>query len=580
MSITILILYLLILGVVSILSYRKGFQNIFRTENRLPWYLAGFSIFLINPDIINVLSKMGIVATDGYAGMWIFYTGVLGAGFLPIIFAPLWSRLRFMTDNQFILFRFSGKPARILHIFRAVYVGYLVVALFIAQVFIGLSKLLMVFTGCSYGESFMIIGIILILLIAKSSLQLKVRTDFLNGIIYLSAFAIGAYFVLKQYGGLSTVYPKLNSGYQEYIRLFPEGVENTSFETIPTLLVYFMIQWWSVNVLDGSGPEAQRFMNTRSPFQAFKAAFLPVILFSLVFLFHSFVIDTGILMIHESRELIPEINNSPDLEASFIQLYKQAMPGGLSTLVFLAFMIGFTSFLESFINWGASFVTVDLFKTYLVGEKSDRFYGRLSYGVMLVIGISGMIIAWYNTHLLGLQKFIFSMGAGVGPVFILRWFWWRINAWSQFTAMLSSLIFAVGWDLAYNSSTMFQSFVDLQLEGLALSYFAFKLLSLTVIVTLSWLLVTFLTPPDDRETLEKYVDQVQPYGFWPFSRSRKRTIKKQTLLLLLLYPVISISPFLIIWLFKFGSVPLAFGLFASWLVLLYITVKQMSQIDK
>lgn len=580
MSITILILYLLVLGVFSILSYRRGFQNIFRTENRLPWYLAGFSLFLINPDIINVLSKMGIVATDGYAGMWIFYTGVLGAGFLPILFAPLWSRLRFMTDNQFILFRFSGKPARILHLFRAVYVGYLVVALFIAQVFIGMSKLLMVFTGCSYPASFLIIGIILILLIAKSSLQLKVRTDFLNGIIYLFAFAIGAWFVLKQYGGLSSVYPKLNSGYQEYIRLFPDGVENTSFETIPTLLVYFMIQWWSVNVLDGSGPEAQRFMNTRSPFQAFKAAFLPVILFSLVFLFHSFVIDTGILMIHESRELIPEINNTPDLEASFIQLYKQAMPGGLSTLVFLAFMIGFTSFLESFINWGASFVTVDLFKTYLVREKSDSFYGRLSYLVMVVIGISGMIIAWHNTHLLGLQKFIFSMGAGVGPVFILRWFWWRINAWSQFTAMLSSLIFAVGWDLAYNSSAIFHSFVDLQLESLALSYFAFKLLCLTVMVTLSWLLVTFLTPPDDRETLEKYVDQVQPYGFWPYRRSRKKSIKKQILLLLLVYPVISISPFLIIWLFKFGSILLAFGLTASWLVLLYLTVKQMSQIDK
>ena len=369
MSLTILILYLLILGLVSILSFRKGFQNIFRTENRLPWYLAGFSLFLINPDIINVLSKMGIAATEGYSGMWIFYTGVLGAGFLPIIFAPLWSRLRFMTDNQFILFRFSGKPAKILHLFRAIYVGYLVVALFSAQVFIGMSKLLMVFTGCSYGESFLIIGIILILLIAKSSLQLKVRTDFLNGIIYLLAFAIGAYFVLKHFGGISSVYPKLNSDYQGYIRLFPEGVNNTSFETIPTLLVYFLIQWWSINVMDGSGPEAQRFMNASSPFQAFKAAFLPLILFSLVFLFHSFVIDAGILMIHESSELIPEIENTPDLEASFIQLYKQAMPGGLSTLVFLAFMIGFTSFLESFINWGASYVTVDVFKTYLLRER-------------------------------------------------------------------------------------------------------------------------------------------------------------------------------------------------------------------
>ena len=85
MSLSILILYLLILGAVSILSFRKGFQNIFRTEKRLPWYLAGFSLFLINPDIINVLSKMGIVATEGYAGLWIFYTGVLGSGLSQFI---------------------------------------------------------------------------------------------------------------------------------------------------------------------------------------------------------------------------------------------------------------------------------------------------------------------------------------------------------------------------------------------------------------------------------------------------------------------------------------------------------------
>ncbi len=579
MSLAIIIIYLLILGVVSILSFRKGFQNIFRTENRLPWYLAGFSLFMINPDIINVLSKMGIVATEGYAGMWIFYSGVLGAGFLPIVFAPLWSKLRFMTDNQFILLRFSGRSARILHLFRAIYVGYLVVALFIAQVFIGISKLLLVYLNITYTQSFLIIGAILLLLIAKNSFQLKVRSDFLNGIIYLLAFAIGAFFVLKQYGGVAEIYPELKTNYPEYIRLFPKGVEKTSFGSVPTLMVYFFIQWWSVQVLDGASPEAQRFMNVKSPFQAFKAAFLPLILFTLVFLFHSFVIDAGILMIHKTGQLIPELNNNPDLEASFIMMYKQAMPEGLSTLVFLAFLLGFMAFLESFINWGSSFVTVDVVKTYLFKKRGDRFYSRLSYAVMLLIGISGMAIAWYNTHLLGLQKFIFSMGAGVGPVFILRWFWWRINAWSQFTAMVSSLFFAVGWDQLYKFSTGFHQYVDLQVEYLDLSYFTFKLLCLTAGVTVCWLLVTFLTKPDDKDTIDKFVDQVNPGGFWPGKTIRGKTFNTKKLLLLLLYPVISILPFLVIWQFKFGNLWMAIGMTAGWILLLYITVKQMGQIE-
>lgn len=120
----ILLLYVSLLTAISIFSYRKGFKNIFSTEKSLPWFLAGFSLFVINPDMINVLSKMGIVAEEGYAGLWIFYSGVLGAGFLPILFALLWSRIKFMTDNQFILIRFSGRSAKILHLFRAVYVRF------------------------------------------------------------------------------------------------------------------------------------------------------------------------------------------------------------------------------------------------------------------------------------------------------------------------------------------------------------------------------------------------------------------------------------------------------------------------
>ncbi len=587
MSLYILLAYLLILLLVSVFSFRKGFLNIFRTEKSLPWFLAGFSVFMINPDTINILSKMGIAATEGYSGLWIFYTGVLGAGFLPILFAPLWSRLKFMTDNQFILFRFSGRSARILHLFRAVYVGYLVVALFIAQVFIALSKLLVIFFDISYGRSFLVIGLILAGLIAKNSLRIKVRTDLLNGILYLAAFALGGFFVLRYFGGIGEIYPALRSDYTEYIRLFPDGWDRTTFGSLPTVLIYFFVQWWSINVLDGAGPEAQRFMNTKGPYQAFKAAFLPVILLSIIFLAHSFVIDAGILMVHESARMIPEINGNPDLEAGFIHLYKQAMPGGLSTLVFLAFFAGLISFLESFVNWGSSFVVVDVFKTYLIKEREERIYSVLSYSVMALIGVSGMLIAWYNTHLLGLQKFIFSMGAGVGPVFILRWFWWRINAWSQLTAMLSSLILAVGWDLLNSYSTGFQQFVDTAAEILNMSSYAWKLLCLTFLVSGAWLSVTFLTRPDDEATLKAYAEKVRPGRFRILHKHPehsetdhpKRLMKWRRLLLLLAYPAVSLLPFLIIWQFKFGSVSLAVAGFISWILLMILTVRGMSQTE-
>lgn len=572
----ILLAYLLLLVLVSILSYRKGFQNIFRTDRKLPWYLAGFSIFMINPETTNLLSKMEIVANEGYSGLWIFYTGVLGAGLLPIVFAPLWSRLKFMTDNQFILFRFSGIGARILHIFRALYVGYLVAALMIAQVFISLSKLLMVFFELSYLQSYLVIGGILVLLITKNSLRLSVRTDFFNGIVLFLAFTLGGIMVIQYYGGFTEVYSRLGSEYPSYTRLLPGKVENSSFGSWPTVLVYFLVQWWSVYVLDGAGPEAQRLMNTKGPYQAFKAAFLPLILFSLIFLVHSFVFDAGILMVNESSSLIPEIGGKADLEASFIALYRVAMPEGLGMLVFIAFLVALVSFLETFINWGASFVTVDLFKTYVSGKKSEAFHSRLSYGMMLIIGITGIGIAWFNTHLLGLQKFIFSMAAGVGPVFILRWFWWRINAWSQFSAMLSSLLLAVGWDFAESQHLGFGQLLESWTRALDLSPYAFKLICLTLLVTIIWLSTTFLTPPDNQKTLSTFVRTVKPGGWWKEKKQTRRpAFSPRKALLLLLYPIISILPFVVIWMFKFGSRPLAIVLAAFWLVLINTTVKMM-----
>ena len=573
----ILISYLVILIAVSILSYRKGFQNIFRTEKRVPWFLAGFSIFMFNPDTVNVLSKMGLVASEGYAGMWIFYSGVLGAGFLPIIFAPLWARLKFMTDNQFILLRFSGKPAKILHIFRAVYVGYLVTALFIAQIFIGLSKLLVVFFELSYLQSYLVIGGILLLLVTKNSLQIKVRTDFLNGIIYLMAFAIGSFFVIRQFGGFEAIYSRLNTAYEPFIRLIPDNMEKSSFGSFPTLLVYFLVQWWSIQVLDGAGPEAQRFMNTKSPFQAFKAAFLPLILFSLVFIFHSFVFDAGILMVNESSHLVPQLQGVPDLEAGFLTIYKISMPKGLSALIFLAFLVALISFLEAYINWGSSFLVVDLCQTYLLRKKPERFYATLSYLVMMAIGLTGILIAWYNTHLLGLQKFIFSMAAGVGPVFILRWFWWRVNAWSQLSAMLSSLILAVGWDILYNQHEGFQIMVESVQEALNISHYALKLVCLTLLVTMIWLTLTFLTKPDDKASLDRFVNQVRPGGWWQGRQQRTPTFSTKKLLLILIYPALSLLPFLTIWQFKFGSPLLATGMIATWIMLIFITIRTMNK---
>jgi len=181
------------------------------------------------------------------------------------------------------------------------------------------------------------------------------------------------------------------------------------------------------------------------------------------------------------------------------------------------------------------------------------------------------VVAWYNTHLLGLQKFIFSMAAGVGPVFILRWFWWRVNAWSQFSAMLSSLILAIGWDLLQDQQGAFFEFTEQGRLLLNMSPYAFKLIGLTFLVSTIWLVVTFLTPPDDHKTLEAFVRKVRPGGWWPGHPSR--VMSRRNLVLLLIYPLVSILPFLMIWLFKFGSNLLAWSLLLVWLGIIILVLR-------
>ena len=292
LDIIVIVAYVIILLTISILVYSKNYRSIFSSEKIIPWWILGMSYFITNNENLDSLPQMGILLEKGYSGLWLYYTGVFSAGFVPIIFAPLWGKLRFMTDNQFTLFRFSGTGAKILHGFRAVYVGYLVVALVCSMYITAMTKLLFVYFQLDYNIAFGIVSSLMILVILKNSFKVKVKTDFFNGLLFIIAFVLSAIFILNYAGGANYVYNTLNTNYYEYTRLFPEEGFSNTIETLPNLLVFFMVQWWSINVLDGGGHEAQRFMSAKSSINAFRVAILPIIFITIVFIFRSIIFDT------------------------------------------------------------------------------------------------------------------------------------------------------------------------------------------------------------------------------------------------------------------------------------------------
>jgi Na+/proline symporter len=574
----VIIAYLLILISVSFLAYSKKHQNIFSSEKMIPWWILGMSYFIINNDNINSLPQMGILLEKGYSGLWIYYTAFLSAGIIPIIFAPMWGKLRFMTDNQFILFRFSGTSAKILHGFRAIYVGYLVVALMCSMYIIATTKLFVVFFHMDYNFAFGIVSLLALLIIFKNSFRVKVRTDFLNGILFIVIFIISAIYILKYAGGAQFVYHALNTDFYEQTRLFPQEGFTSTFETLPNILVFFLVQWWSINVLDGGGHEAQRFMTARTPKNAFKVAIMPILFITIFFVFRSIIYDAGILLYKTKTALIPMTNGMADNEAFFMGLFANILPDGLKALAFIAFLIGFVASYESFLNWGSGFVSVDFINTYVdkfAGENRKVLY---AYLVMFLITITALIVAYYNQYMLGLQKFIFSMAAGVGPVFILRWFWWRINAWSQLSAMLSSLIYTIGFDLMYAFSGAFHTGFDSLLLQWNFSYYPLKLLILTILVSLTWLTVTFLTKPDEKEHLKRFAEKVKPSGCWPKGFDTPQSISYRKIAILAVYALVSVLPFIFVWMFKFYSIPIGIALFVLWVFSIWLIVARVKNV--
>lgn len=572
-----IITYLLLIVLISYFGTTNKFKDVFSSVKKLPWWILGISYFIISNDNLNSMPKMGILLEKGYSGLWIYFTGIFAAGFVPIIFAPLWGKLKFLTDNQFILFRFSGISSKILHGFRAVYVGYFVVALSAAMLVIAMIKLTCIFWTFTHGQSVAIITVLLLGVIAKNSFAVKVRTDLFNGLLFVLVYIIGALYIVKYGGGFKHVYSELISNYPNQISLFARTDISGFTETIPNILVFFGIQWWSIFVLDGGGAEAQRFMSAKSSLNAFKVAILPTVILTILFVFRSFVYDAGIVLAKQTPELIPVLNGRLDFEAYFVQLFIYAVPSGIKTLVFIAFIIGFITTFEAILNWGSGFVMVDFVSTYLLKNINEKQKVRSSYFVMAFITITAICIAYFNTHMLGLQKFIFSMGAGIGPVFILRWFWWRINAWSQFTAMVSSLVYTVAFDLFYNNLSVFHIYFDTLLMQWNFDYYPLKLLILTVAVSITWLLVTFLTAPDDKQTLKNYFNTIKPGGWWPKEFGNNIHFDLRKVLLVIVYAIMAILPFFFVWFFKFYSIGIGVLLFLSWLLCFYVIVRFMTK---
>ena len=478
------ILYIIIIFLIWYLNRKTDFVSVFRSTEKTSWLVAGLSMFMLFASTDSAQIYSGLIYEKGISGLWLLWVGMLSTAVVPIVFAPLWAKLDFITDNQFVLFRFSGKGAKVLHQFRALYVGGIVVAFSLSFQTIAFSRILQIFFDISVKQSLLVTGGLLSLFALKNSFANKFKTDIFHAIIYFISVAVSFYYLSEYSGGLSTAINDFRQSDPDKLSLFPSS-ENK--ELLYALFVYLGIQWWSTSLFDGGGPEMARYTAPGTRWGAIKVGLTPIVL------------NIMVILVLISMTLMSFVHLSPNQEGELIMIEAifKNVPHSLTPIILLGFFALFITTAESVMNWGASFITVDFYKGYIAKDKSKIHYKRFSFFVMLLLSVFSLVISFYIDSLESLIKIVFSISAGVAPVFILRWFWMRVNAWSQLAAMLSSGVYTL---LFYVVQDHFQTFF----EQSVLHAYEWRLIIVTILTTITWIIVTFLTPKDDRITIERF----------------------------------------------------------------------------
>ncbi len=472
----IFLLYAFIIITITYIQRKNIGKGIFKTTKKVPWWISGVSLYMLylSADQGQLLS--GIIAQHGMQGMWMVWASCLGAFVVPMVFAPLWQKLDFITDNQFLLFRFPGKSGKALHLFRAIYVGGLVVALLICFHILGFARVLQTYFELDAITSIGITGAVLCLFALKNVFDIKLKMDLLHFGFYLIGFCVILFSLFKlgfEWNSFFTFFEI----HPEKKQLFPAN-DNTSGWF--SFFVFIGVQWWSCSLFDGGGPEMSRFTATKNKKNSIRSGLFPIVI-SIIMGF--FLVGQILLLLGISPELV-------NGEILYVEGIFKIVPESLKSFVLLSFFGMFITTSESLMNWGASFLTVDAFKTYVQPQISEKKLRTLAIAVMCMLAVLATLFAMQIDSLQSLTKITFSIAAGVAPVYILRWVWFRINAWSQISAMISSAVCTP----IYPTVHAYLPLKDLPMEES-------RVLVVTAITTVIWLIVTYTTP-NQSETVK------------------------------------------------------------------------------
>jgi SSS family solute:Na+ symporter len=499
-------LFSLVIGLYAAKYAGRSASEYFLSGRNMPWWLLGVSMVAttFSTDTPNLVTD--IVRQNGVAGNWAWWAFLLTGMLTVFIYARLWRRSSVMTDLEFYELRYSGKMASFLRGFRSLYLGAVYNIIVIAMVSLALIKIGAVMLDWPPLQTILIASVITVIYSALGGLRGILLTDFFQFMLAMIG-SVGAAVILLQkpeIGGLSSLLS--NERVVAKLNLLPDF--NNPHEVLILLVIPLAIQWWSVwypgAEPGGGGYIAQRMLAARSEKEATAATLLfntahyalrpwPWILVALA----SLIVFPDLTSL---REAFPDIDPAIIKHDLAYPAMLSLLPNGFLGLVVASLIAAYMSTVSTQLNWGSSYIVHDFYHRFVnpdAGEKQQVLIGRITTFVLMLLSA---LLALTLQNALQVFQILLQVGAGTGLIYILRWFWWRINAFSEVTAMVVSFAVALYFEFVH------------PFTGLPVFSGHLKLIIGVALTSFSWILITFLTKPTDFKKLKQFYSLVQPGG--------------------------------------------------------------------
>ncbi|MEM7200380.1 MAG: sodium:solute symporter family protein [Planctomycetota bacterium] len=500
----------LVLGVGLLFAKRAGRSptEYFASGRAMPWWLAGTSMVATTFAADTPLAVTGLVAKNGLAGNWVWWALALGGMFAVFVYARLWRRAGVLTDVELVELRYGGRAAAFLRVFRALYVALLVNAIIIGWV-VGamitvLENTVLVGAASELDAWLVVLGMLVVVgtYSTLSGMWGVAVTDVVQFVLAMAGCVALAVIATDHVGGVDALRERVTAtfGGDQAFAFIPDFGADQAWMTLDVFLLLLFVQWWATwypgAEPGGGGYVVQRMASCRSERDAQWATLWYQIAHYCVRPWPWLMVAFAALALHpEIRSWALDDDGATNPGAGFPIVMRELAPPGLRGLLLVAFGAAFMSTISTQMNWGASYLVTDVYRRFLRPTASDAQLARVARWASVIVLVVGIGTAWLMRDLSVDEawKLLLALGAGTGAVFMLRWFWWRINVWSEIAAMGGSLLWFV----------VVSRWVEGETHRMAL---------VAVLTIVTWLVATMLTRPERPEVLLAFFRRTRPGG--------------------------------------------------------------------